>query len=449
MCDTLVATAEVTKDGVVIFGKNSDREPNEAHHIVSCPAADHSPDSRVKCTYIEIPQARHTYAVLLAKPFWIWGAEMGANEHGLAIGNEALFTRIPYKKDGGLLGMDLLRLALERAATAREGVKIITDLLAQFDQGGDHGLAHKTYYHNSYILADPRDAWVLETAGQHWAAKQIRGIYSISNGITIENDFDLASPELVSFAVKQGRCKNESDFSFARCYSDFIFTRFSDCRKRRARSMDLLNSERGQITVETMMHALRDHGQADGSQRSADESLAGADICMHAGFGPIRISQTTGSMVSYLDAKAPLHFVTGTAAPCTSIFKPVWVDASLPDTGPAPVETYDPSTLFWRHELLHRATLHDHENLVSVFAGERDALERDFAAAAFSARTKDSAARAVLSAESFARADEAEAKWLEGVQSAPSSQSWHHAAAWREFNEEAKMPAKDHVRASH
>lgn len=447
MCDTLVATPEATKDGVMIFGKNSDREPNEAHHLVSHPAADHSPGSRVKCTYIEAPQARHTHAILLAKPFWIWGAEMGANEHGLVIGNEALFTRVPYTKNGGLLGMDLLRLALERAATAREGVKIITELLGQFGQGGNHGLAHETYYHNSYILADPRDAWVLETAGVHWAAKQVKGIYSISNGITIENDFDLASPDLISFAVKKGWCKNESDFSFARCYSDFIFTRFSDCRKRRSRSMELLNSQHGQITVEAMKSSLRDHGQADGSQRSANEGIAGADICMHAGFGPIRISQTTGSMVSYLDAKAPFHFVTGTAAPCTSIFKPVWVDAFSPDAspvlstslGPVPVETYNPSTLFWRHELLHRSTLRDHENLVSTFAEERDALEHEFVTAAFSARTKDASTRAALSAECFARADQAEAKWLERIQSKASHQSWHHAMAWNQFNRDANI----------
>ena len=439
MCDTIIATAEATKDGVAIFGKNSDREPNEAHRIVSFPAADFAPNSRVKCTYIDIPQVRHTLAVLLAKPFWIWGAEMGTNEHGLVIGNEALFTKVPYAKNG-LLGMDLLRLALERAATAREGIQVITDLLAQFGQGGNHGLAHETYYHNSYILADPHAAWVLETAGPHWAAKQVKGIYSISNGITIENEWDLASPDLVSFAIKQGWCKRESDFSFARCYSDFIYTRFSDCHKRRARSMELLSLQRGKITVETMMNALRDHGQADGSQRAADESLTGADICMHAGFGPIRISQTVGSMVSYLDADSPLHFMTGTAAPCTSIFKPVWVDASLPDLGPAPVDTYDPATLFWRHETLHRSTLRDHENLVNTFASERDALEHEFVAKAFSARTLNAASRTKVSADCFISADEAEADWLARVKNAPAKQNWLFTSAWSTFNRQAKMP---------
>jgi len=447
MCDTIIATGDTTKDGVTIFGKNSDREPNEAHHIVGFAAAHHVNDEQVQCTYIEIPQVKHTFAILLAKPFWIWGGEMGANERGLVIGNEALFTKVACAKKG-LLGMDLLRLALERAATAREGIAVITDLLTEFGQGGNAGLAHPTYYHNSFILADPKDAWVLETAGQHWAAKQIKGIYSISNGITIEKDWDLASPNLISYAIQQRWCKNESDFNFARCYSDHLYTRFSDCRKRRNRSLKLLNVNRGSITVKLMMSVLRDHGQADETQRSADEGLAGADICMHAGFGPIRISQTTGSMVSYIDQKAPLHFVTGTAAPCTSIFKPVWLDGFSVDLSPSlstilgmtPNEIYNPDTLFWRHEVLHRATLHNHANCIQALAPERDALEHEFVAEAFGARNKNAKARAALTYHCFARAAQIEKEWLKRVREVPIKENWLHVTAWAAFNREAKIP---------
>ena len=53
MCDTFVALAPATADGSVILGKNSDREPNEAHQIVLVPGASHPRDARVDCTYIE------------------------------------------------------------------------------------------------------------------------------------------------------------------------------------------------------------------------------------------------------------------------------------------------------------------------------------------------------------------------------------------------------------
>lgn len=48
--------------------------------MVAFPAAAHGPGSTVRCTYVDIPQAAHTHAVVLSKPTWMWGAEMGANE---------------------------------------------------------------------------------------------------------------------------------------------------------------------------------------------------------------------------------------------------------------------------------------------------------------------------------------------------------------------------------
>lgn len=41
----------------------------------------------------------------------MWGAEMGANEHGVCIGNEAIWTKLngPGDNDEKLIGMDLVR----------------------------------------------------------------------------------------------------------------------------------------------------------------------------------------------------------------------------------------------------------------------------------------------------------------------------------------------------
>ncbi|MGD8473965.1 MAG: C69 family dipeptidase, partial [Anaerolineae bacterium] len=185
MCDTMVAVGNSTADGSVILAKNSDRQPNEAHVLARIPHARHSEGDTVKCTYIRVAQVPETYEVLLSKPFWIWGGEMGANEYGVSIANEAVFTREPYDQEPGLIGMDMLRLALERADTARKALDVIVNLLETYGQGGNCGFRHKEYYHNSFIIADPVEAWVLETSGNHWAAERVRGARSISSGLTI------------------------------------------------------------------------------------------------------------------------------------------------------------------------------------------------------------------------------------------------------------------------
>jgi dipeptidase len=115
MCDTLVALPSKTSSGNLIFGKNSDREPLEAQAVAHFPRK-FPKEKLLNCTYISIPQVELTYEVILSKPFQMWGAEMGVNEFGVCIGNEAVFTNVKFdKKKVGLTGMDLLRLALERS----------------------------------------------------------------------------------------------------------------------------------------------------------------------------------------------------------------------------------------------------------------------------------------------------------------------------------------------
>jgi secernin len=445
MCDTMVVTGEMASDGVTIFGKNSDREPNEAQYIALYPAANYPPEASLHCTYIDVPQVEHTHAVLLSKPFWIWGAEMGANEHGLVIGNEALFSKVPVPKEKALLGMDLLRLGLERATTAQQAVEVITSLLEQFGQGGPAGYTHPLYYHNSFLMADPKEAWILETIERHWAARQVRGASSISNCLTLGSQFDLVSKNLVSYAQIKGLTKKGKDFDFARDYSDFFYTTFCKGRQRCRRSQDLLKTKSKADGLFAMFATMRDHGEKEDGRFKPNGSIFDFPICAHASFGPVRGSQTTGSMVAYLNPKQPLYFLTGTSAPCTSVFKPVWLDAGMPDLSPQPGGTFDPSTLFWQHEQLHRATLQDYTPRWESYHQQRDEMEASFVRQAVElTHSSTREERLAFSSRCFAEASAAEREWLDIVLKIPprAQTNLFFNYAWKQFNQQAKIEDK-------
>ncbi len=370
MCDTFVRV----EPGRVLFAKNSGRDPNEAQGLAWHAAADHPPGATVRTTYLEIPQVAHTHAVLLSQPFWLWGAEMGANEHGVVIGNEAVFTRQPYAGTG-LTGMDLLRLALERATSATAAVEVIVELLGAHGQGGGCGHEDPTFtYHNSFLVADPQHAVVLETAGRHHAIEVVGdGPRAISNGLTIPG--------------------------FADRHADRLRTRVSACRARRTRTDAHAAAADGPAA---MMRALRDHGTDGRIGPSYRATIGGMGApCMHAG-GVVATSQTTASWVSELTAGGARHWATATAAPCTGLFKPVTVDRPV-DLGPALTDRFDVGTVWWRHERLHRAALRDPDRLLPRFVAERDAVERRWLA-----DPPDPAG-------AFATADELTAAWLDRV----------------------------------
>ena len=102
-----------------------------------------------------------------------------------------------------------------------------------------------------------------------------------------------------------------------------------------------------------------------------------------------------------------MHWVTGTSAPCTSVFKPVRV-ADRPEVDPeaAPDNTYDPAYRWWRHERLHRLALRDHAASLARFVAERDRMEAAWIADPPPAE------------EAFETADAAEERWLADLRAA-------------------------------
>lgn len=312
-CDTFVVLPPSTDGKYVIFGKNSDRPSDEVQEVLYVPAKDFPEDAKVQCTYIEIPQVAHTHSVVLSKPSWMWGAEMGANEQGVVVGNEAVFTTLMdygYDIQERLLGMDLLRLSLERGKTAREAMDVTTKLLETHGQGGPCSEDNpRMTYHNSFLFADRKEAWVLETAGEHWVAQKIeKGLRNISNNLTITTKFDEKSANLESKAKEQG-WDGVKTLNFGETFSASGQANDADRQIAGHQLMRNFTAKTG-IGPREMMSILRDEPSG---------------ICMGRGCG----FTSTGSQVSVLpiDPKLPcIHFFTGTPDPSISGFKPFVFD---------------------------------------------------------------------------------------------------------------------------
>lgn len=360
MCDTLVLRDE----GRTWFAKNSDREPAEPQRLLRLPAVRGDTAARVRTTYLEIPQRADRHAVILSQPSWIWGAEMGVNEHGVAIGNEAVFTRLTSQQGEALLGMDLLRLGLERGATAREALEEITGLLERHGQGGPAGFRNKRMrYDNSFLIADRDEAWVLETAGRLWAAKRVER-WAISNALSLGHDYDLASPDLPGQARRLGCWNGRGDFHFARAFDGRLLPWIAGAHQRRRLNLAFLANCPSRPDWQALVVALRNHGQREHDFAHHDNR----QVCMHAG-SFWRPSQTTASLIARLDGGAPRIAATATSAPCLSLFQPLAFDpasgASLLSQADEPLER----SLWWRFEAVHRRALVDPEFAAALRAG--------------------------------------------------------------------------------
>ena len=278
MCDCLVALAPATCEGVTLFAKNSDRPPQEQQLIERHEARR---EEVTRTTYLRIdPHPQPTIAFVASRPEWMWGVEHGVNAAGVAIGNATIYTTLdPRGAPPGLTGMDLVRLALERAATAAAAVEVMTRLLEQHGQGGSgHAAADRPYW-SSFLVADPASAFVVETSGATWEAMAVERCAATSNRTTLPA------------------------FDAAHRHPRQPVERLVDPRLRA--STAVLAAE--PVSVDALVAHLRSH---DGGEN-------GWTICMHVE----DVEATMSSIVAELLAGAPpvLHVCIG--SPCTGTFE--------------------------------------------------------------------------------------------------------------------------------
>jgi secernin len=386
-CDTWVAMKDATADHSVILSKNSDRPPMEAQVLVQYARQQHSSGEMVKCTYISIPQVAETYEHIGSKLWWAFGYEEGMNEYGVAIGNEAVFSKEPLQWGDGLLGMDLLRLGLERGKTAYEALHVMIALLEKYGQSGDcerPGEWGKANYHNSYILADPHEAWVFETAGRYWAAKRItNGVYSISNIYSIERDWDEAHPRLVEHAIEMRWTKSAKDFNFARDYGDYWrkdSKNPGNMQIRRNMTLSCLRRDFTHVTPASMMQISRSHleGTFVGPRWSASESFWPTP-CMHD--TPQSPYHSAASFVVHLRAEMPPQlrqvYWASFSNPCCNVFKPFYLHGpQVPPSYAVGTSTYSADSPWWLANRLKLLCDLNHPALNPNVRGVFDQTER-------------------------------------------------------------------------
>ena len=352
-CDTIALGRKTYAGGENLFAKNSDRPLGEAQPLVYIPGRSYPAGEQLRCTHLTIPQAEHTYSVLGAKPYWIWGFEMGVNEKGLAIGNEAQGSRCPKETEEGLLGMDLLRLALERSTTAREAIDVIAGLLEQYGQNANANMLYDRRYENSYMLVDRQEIWLMETAGREWAAKRIQDWAAISNCYTIGTDYDLCSDGMEAYARERRWLSPEEPVDFAKAYTDPA-PRQTHSVPRWRRLCRLIGCHNTPLDLDAVKAIFRDH--FDGEILEPRYGACGGGfitICMHAMTWDA--SQTAASLLCTYQEELGIVCRYAPSIPCCSVYLPLYWTGWLPEAMSDGGERYSESSLWWVMERLAMA----------------------------------------------------------------------------------------------
>jgi secernin len=363
MCDTLCARGP----GGMVFAKNSDRPPGEPQ--VAWPFGRRaSAGCTLRTQYLSIGDTG-AHATLLSCPTWLWGAEHGVNEHGVAIGNERVATtHDAAAAPPALIGMDLVRLGLERARTAAEAVDVMTGLLQACGQGGVADATHGEAYDSSFLVADPSEAFVLETAGRDYAVAPFAGGTAISNRLTLGAGWTRASDALAP-GDDFGRFRDPSEP-----------TGPADVRLAASRRFLESVPPAGLTPAATAAH-LRDHGagpwgapgaegEASPVPRRVGADFGGVSVCMHVRGRYVSAASMIAELPDGVADGAPLRAWLALGSPCATIYVPAFPRSAA---GPPPFVPFELSSeeLWQAADAVRRRVEDDPDALVAV----RDVLD--------------------------------------------------------------------------
>jgi dipeptidase len=331
--DLVAALGRASVDGQTLFGHNSTQRPRVCQSLRLVPGRSFAFGEKVRTTLVELPQARQTGTVLGSQAHGAWGYEHGVNASGVAVGRAPLHTRLAAPGPG-LTGGDLVRLALERAGTARQAVDVLTDLVSRHGQAADPGAARPADG-NGFLIADGAEAFAVECAGRFWVYQLVGEVRAAGGLSTIRQDWDRIAPGLAAYAIERQWWPGDgSKLDFAAAVSptppEREPARAADFR-RWGRATRLLGEQNGHIDIAFVRRLLSDHREGD--EDETDPFAPGADdgsLCRHPRREPAEA--TSASLVAAL-APQPGGLLTAWCAfgpPCLSVYFPVFLEGELP-----------------------------------------------------------------------------------------------------------------------
>ena len=361
-CSSFVVMGSETKTGDIIYAKNSDRPFNEAQPLIYYPAKDHPENSFTDCSFIKIPQVKHTYACIGSKPHFFWGFEHGINEHGLMIGNEQVSGREIPERRWGLIGMDILRLALERARDAKEAIEVIDELLCTIGTGGAPG--HRiTPFNSNFIISDPNESYMFESHQRKWVAKKVDRYGYLANCYSIQEDYDLIADGTIEEACEKGWWHPDVAFNPAKAWTvDELLYDESEGFVRYSRLGHLLSDKTAsdeKIDVKYAMNVLRDHYEEIPELNSIYSRAANkiCTICSHpggVGYGCASAASTVTVIRKDVPKELLFTYWGSMAPPCCSIFRPYYNIDFIPDDLQHAESLYRSEDQWWQFIELER-----------------------------------------------------------------------------------------------
>ncbi len=372
--------ASESSSGRSFLAINSDRLPNESQSLVRYVSLPFIEPLALTAQTLELDGTANE--MLIGRPYNQWGAEMGVNQHGLAITVSTVVTKFKSGNRGvaskGLTGQEMLRLCLSFCTTPAEAADRILHYQQQYGLTNDPGIIAYEYLHGySFVLASATEMILLELANDQWVKKTLRSFHAIAGAFSVADQFDAVSQGAEELARSRKWLGKKRPFHFAEAFGLRKVMRQSKAEPRANLLHAYWAEHKQDFDRQKAFSLLQMHLPAANKFNPSKVKMASPEQFATGKSNPW---QTVNSMVAeFQPDRLPIAWFTGTSSPSTSLFKPFvvpggnMVEGLIKEPGSLINES-----LWWKAEVFHRVVMANYQNALLRFQHEQQALQLQF-----------------------------------------------------------------------